>query len=40
MVQMNILEATADDEAKDQVYNVVVGGRITLEPYMQVLAKH
>jgi UDP-N-acetylglucosamine 4-epimerase len=29
-VQMNILAATADDEAKDQVYNVAVGGRTTL----------
>jgi UDP-N-acetylglucosamine 4-epimerase len=29
-VQMNILAATAQAEAKDQVYNVAVGGRTTL----------
>lgn len=29
-VQMNILAATANDDAKDQVYNVAVGGRTTL----------
>jgi UDP-N-acetylglucosamine 4-epimerase len=29
-VQMNILAATAPDKAKDQVYNVAVGGRTTL----------
>ena len=29
-VQMNILAATAPDEVKDQVYNVAVGGRTTL----------
>ena len=29
-VQMNILAATVADEAKDQVYNVAVGGRTTL----------
>lgn len=29
-VQMNILAATAEDEAKDEVYNVAVGGRTTL----------
>ena len=29
-VQMNILAATADDEAKDEVYNVAVGDRTTL----------
>lgn len=29
-VQMNILAATAPDEAKDQVYNVAVGDRTTL----------
>jgi UDP-N-acetylglucosamine 4-epimerase len=29
-VQMNILAATAEDEAKDQVYNVAVGDRTTL----------
>lgn len=30
VVQMNILAATADDDAKDEVYNVAVGGRTTL----------
>ncbi len=30
VVQMNILAATADDKAKDQVYNVAVGDRTTL----------
>ncbi|MGP4933473.1 NAD-dependent epimerase/dehydratase family protein [Pseudoalteromonas nigrifaciens] len=29
-VQMNILAATANDEAKNQVYNVAVGGRTSL----------
>jgi UDP-N-acetylglucosamine 4-epimerase len=29
-VQMNILAATADDEAKNEVYNVAVGDRTTL----------
>jgi UDP-N-acetylglucosamine 4-epimerase len=29
-VQMNILAATAHEEAKDEVYNVAVGGRTTL----------
>lgn len=29
-VQANILAATADDDAKNQVYNVAVGGRTTL----------
>ena len=29
-IQMNILAATASDEAKDQVYNVAVGDRTTL----------
>lgn len=29
-VQMNILAATADDDAKDEVYNVAVGDRTTL----------
>lgn len=29
-VQMNILAATASDDAKDEVYNVAVGGRTTL----------
>ncbi len=29
-VQMNILAATASDEAKDQVYNVAIGDRTTL----------
>ncbi|MCF6453898.1 NAD-dependent epimerase/dehydratase family protein [Vibrio sp. MMG022] len=30
VVQMNLLAATAQDEAKDEVYNVAVGGRTTL----------
>lgn len=30
VVQMNILAATAEDDAKDEVYNVAVGGRTTL----------
>jgi UDP-N-acetylglucosamine 4-epimerase len=30
VVQMNILAATASDEAKDKVYNVAVGGRTSL----------
>ena len=30
IVQMNILAATAPDEAKDQVYNVAMGDRTTL----------
>ena len=29
-LQMNILAATAQDEAKDQIYNVAVGDRTTL----------
>jgi UDP-N-acetylglucosamine 4-epimerase len=29
-VQTNILAATASEEAKDEVYNVAVGDRITL----------
>ncbi len=29
-IQMNLLAATAEDEAKDQVYNVAVGDRTTL----------
>ncbi|MFT7565737.1 MAG: UDP-N-acetylglucosamine 4-epimerase [Pseudoalteromonas distincta] len=34
-VQMNILAATAADEAKDQVYNVAVGDRTTLNELYQ-----
>jgi len=30
VVQMNILAATASEETKDEIYNVAVGGRITL----------
>lgn len=30
VVQMNILAATAEDDVKDEVYNVAVGGRTTL----------
>ncbi len=36
-VQMNILAATASDEAKDQVYNVAVGDRTTLNVLFQSL---
>ena len=34
-VQMNLLAATATDEAKDEVYNVAVGGRTTLNDLYQ-----
>lgn len=30
LLQANILAATADNDAKTQVYNVAVGGRTTL----------
>lgn len=36
-VQANILAATADDDAKDQVYNVAVGGRTTLNTLFTAL---
>jgi len=38
-VQMNILAATADDAAKDQVYNVAVGGRTTLNTLYASISK-
>ncbi|WP_201563602.1 NAD-dependent epimerase/dehydratase family protein [Psychrobacter sp. CMS30] len=36
-VQANILAATADDDAKNQVYNVAVGGRTTLNTLFAAL---
>jgi len=36
-VQMNILAATASDEAKDEVYNVAVGDRTTLNELYSAL---
>lgn len=36
-VQANILAATADDDAKNQVYNVAVGGRTTLNTLFTAL---
>ncbi|MGM8886003.1 NAD-dependent epimerase/dehydratase family protein [Psychrobacter sp. 1U2] len=36
-LQANILAATANDEAKDQVYNVAVGGRTTLNTLFTAL---
>lgn len=38
-VQMNILAATASDEAKDQVYNVALGDRTTLNELYAAIAK-
>jgi UDP-N-acetylglucosamine 4-epimerase len=38
-VQANILAATADDEAKDQVYNVAVGDRTTLNQLFEALVE-
>ena len=38
-VQMNILAATAPDEAKDQVYNVAVGDRTTLNTLYASIAE-
>jgi UDP-N-acetylglucosamine 4-epimerase len=38
-VQMNILAATAPDEAKDQVYNVAVGDRTTLNQLYQAIVE-
>ena len=38
-VQMNILAATAADEAKDQVYNVAVGGRTTLNTLYESISE-
>ena len=37
VVQMNILAATADSEAKDQVYNVAVGDRTTLNDLFRAI---
>lgn len=39
-VQANILAATATDEAKNQVYNVAVGGRTTLNTLFIALQEH
>lgn len=39
-VQANILAATATDEAKNQVYNVAVGGRTTLNTLFDALQEH
>ncbi|RZK15204.1 MAG: LPS biosynthesis protein WbpP, partial [Flavobacterium sp.] len=36
-VQANILAATASDNAKNQVYNVAVGGRTTLNTLFEAL---
>ena len=36
-VQANILAATATEEAKNQVYNVAVGGRTTLNTLFAAL---
>jgi UDP-N-acetylglucosamine 4-epimerase len=36
-IQMNILAATAPDEAKDEVYNVAVGDRTTLNDLFSVI---
>ncbi|WP_447035652.1 NAD-dependent epimerase/dehydratase family protein [Vibrio alginolyticus] len=39
VVQMNILAATAQDEAKDEVYNVAVGERTTLNELHAIIKK-
>ncbi|MGP4865173.1 NAD-dependent epimerase/dehydratase family protein [Psychrobacter sp. T6-5] len=39
-VQANILAATANDDAKDEVYNVAVGGRTTLNTLFTELHKN
>ncbi|MDP4545690.1 NAD-dependent epimerase/dehydratase family protein [Psychrobacter faecalis] len=39
-VQANILAATATEEAKNQVYNVAVGGRTTLNTLFSALTEH
>lgn len=39
-VQANILAATVDDDAKNQVYNVAVGGRTTLNTLFTALKDH
>ncbi|MBF4328522.1 NAD-dependent epimerase/dehydratase family protein, partial [Vibrio anguillarum] len=38
-VQMNILAATASEEVKDQVYNVAVGDRTTLNDLIAAIDK-
>ncbi|BCV40201.1 NAD-dependent epimerase/dehydratase family protein [Shewanella algae] len=38
-VQMNILAATASDEAKNQVYNVAVGGRTALNDLYEAIVQ-
>ncbi|AOY44984.1 Vi polysaccharide biosynthesis protein, epimerase [Psychrobacter sp. AntiMn-1] len=39
-VQANILAATATEEAKNQIYNVAVGGRTTLNTLFSALKEH
>ncbi|WP_201628758.1 NAD-dependent epimerase/dehydratase family protein [Psychrobacter maritimus] len=39
-VQANVLAATANDEAKNQVYNVAVGGRTTLNTLFSALQEN
>lgn len=39
-VQANILAATANNEAKNQVYNVAVGGRTTLNTLFSAIKEH
>ena len=39
-VQANILAATADNKAKNEVYNVAVGGRTTLNTLFSALKEH
>jgi UDP-N-acetylglucosamine 4-epimerase len=39
-VQANILAATANDEIKNEVYNVAVGGRTTLNTLFSALKEH
>ena len=39
-LQANILAATADDDAKNQVYNVAVGGRTTVNTLFTALKDH
>ncbi|CAN6959958.1 Vi polysaccharide biosynthesis UDP-N-acetylglucosaminuronic acid C-4 epimerase TviC [Psychrobacter okhotskensis] len=39
-VQANILAATANEDAKNQVYNVAVGGRTTLNMLFSALKEH
>ncbi|MGE6246216.1 NAD-dependent epimerase/dehydratase family protein [Psychrobacter proteolyticus] len=39
-VQANVLAATAAEEAKNQVYNVAVGGRTTLNTLFSALKEH